>query len=76
MRPPSILVLSELPKLLPEAGIPRDPLLDYQANPNEDLGLRAKWRAWIDAHKTEIQKLEPTANGVGFTPGACTQTQG
>jgi hypothetical protein len=73
MRPPSIIVLSKLSRILPEAGIAPDPRLDYEPDPNQDFGLRAKWRAWIDSHQTEIQKLKPTAEGVSFRADACTQ---
>ena len=70
---PSIAVLSRLSTLLPDAGIPKSPLLDY-ALPYEDFGLRAKWRAWIDSHEAEIRKLKPTAEGLSFEPGACPAT--
>jgi hypothetical protein len=73
-RLPSILVLFRLPKLLPAAGIPTSPLLDYEVDPNQDFGLRAKWRAWIDAHKSEIQNLQPTAKGINVDLGYCSKS--
>lgn len=60
-RLPSITVLYHLPKLLPEAGISDSKLLEllnHEVDPNQDFGLRAKWRAWIDTHKAEVQKLK------------------
>ena len=72
-RLPSISVLFHLPKLLPAAGIPTTPLLDHEVNPNQDFGLRARWRTWIDAHKADIQKLQPTTKGIAFDLGHCAE---
>ncbi len=68
---PSISVLFHLPKILPGAHISAPEQLEYEVNPNQDLGFRAKWRNWIDSHSSELQKLKPTADGVDFGPQAC-----
>lgn len=72
-RLPGISVLFHLSRLLPDAGIPSSPLLDHEVDPNQDFGLRAKWRTWLDAHKEEIQKLTPTADGISFDPHSCSE---
>jgi hypothetical protein len=72
-RLPSISVLFRLPKLLPGAGIPPSPLLDYETDPNQDFGLREKWRTWIDSHQAQIKELKPTTDGISFNPGYCSK---
>jgi hypothetical protein len=75
-RLPSITVLYHLPILLPEAEISDSKLLDllnHEVDPDQDFGLRGKWRAWIDTHKTEVQKLKPSTTGITFDLGYCSK---
>jgi len=69
-RLPSISALYELPKLLPEASIPVTATLGQRFG-NEDDGLKAKWRTWIDGHQSELEKLQPTAEGISFDSDYC-----
>lgn len=66
---PSNWVLLELPKLVPESPVPRSNKPFFLGLPDEPL--KTQWKAWLDEHKSDIQKLEPTAEGVRFDPKVC-----
>jgi len=66
---PSSTAMLRLSKLIPDAQIPNPPRLAVQAGKDSDT--KRKWASWIDEHKGELQKLEPTAEGIVFDSGYC-----
>jgi len=69
--PPSSQVLARLSKLAPTSSIPNPSPLDIQAGRDKDI--KSKWRIWIDSNQSELQKLKPTAEGIVFDPGYCSE---
>ena len=65
--PPSFEALQILPKLVPNP--PTGPLSSESASRPADL--INTWQDWIAAHKDELSKLQPTGEGVDFSPRAC-----
>jgi hypothetical protein len=70
---PSTSVLLRLPKLVPDAPIPRLSPMEIQASPGKSKESKAQWRAWIDSHQRELKKLRPTADEINFDLGRCSQ---
>jgi hypothetical protein len=63
---PSDLALQLLPKLLPQAGLPK---ADRQGH-NKGQLIKS-WKQWISDHQAELQEMKPTGGGVDFSPGGC-----
>jgi hypothetical protein len=60
---PTDIVFQKLPGLVP--GLPKA----AASNPNETA---AAWTRYIDDHKTELSKLQPTGDGIDWSKKACT----
>jgi hypothetical protein len=61
--PLSLTALKALPKVIPNPPA--------QFTEKEWKQQVKAWRQWIDAHKDELSKLQPTGEGVDFSPNAC-----
>ncbi len=68
--PPSLSALLELCKLVPDSPFSKLTELEIQAHSGE---FKLKWKAWIDAHQSELQKFKPTAAGIRFDPASCSK---
>jgi hypothetical protein len=68
---PSAFALDVLPLLLPEAGIGR--FSDQQRGDTRALQRRLTedWLAWIDAHRTDLQRRAPLGAAVDLTLESC-----
>ena len=61
---PTYYALETLPAVVPNPPV--------QFNSGRQIGQQAKiWQDWIAAHKDELSKLQPTGQGVDFSPNAC-----
>jgi hypothetical protein len=62
---PKFYIVRTLPKLIPNSV--RTP----EFGTGSEHVLADKWRSWIAEHREELSVLQPTGEGVGYSPAAC-----
>lgn len=72
MLPVSDAVPVRLQKLLADAAIPSLTPLQFQASPEAREKIKSIWRSWIDGHQAGLSQMKPTAEGISFDSGSCT----
>jgi hypothetical protein len=60
---PKLWALQSLPKLIPQPPFP--------TLPGDEFVFAQRWHEWIDEHREKLQLLQPTGEGVDFSPTAC-----
>ena len=65
--PPSYIAIKTLSSLVPDPPARFDATL----GPPELDKVAQVWRDWIAAHRDELSRLQPTGEGVDFSPNAC-----
>lgn len=63
---PSETVLRVLPRVLPQADIPKSPYGN-----SDRAKLIQDWKEWVSVHESALKELQPTGDGVDFSDGAC-----
>jgi hypothetical protein len=67
--PVQVRAMITLSKLVPNPPVPPAPIEELRAQTQTQKYIQI-WQDWLEAHKEELSKLQPTGEGVDFSPNA------